>query len=478
MAARLVARVVRPAVKRWRAFWDVDDRASNFMSEQELREMVARTEERRKAYEKEAAMTVAKRMILRRLQAIDAPETPSPKPATGGGGAESGSGGTGPAFDTTIAGMDARSFNVIWGSICALPVLVYYALCLWAEASVDEGDLASIRMANRMVLDRRLETIETLLAGDAGGAVGGAGVGAAAAARMAGSDAGVATASQIVAAAAAGAGHPGEEGHPPAAQGKHYTYSGDRAVYEAFMGGVEGELERRKAAMQRGQHLASTAPEVAAVAPKQAAGRIEPEAPPHITSGATGTDGAASPPTSPAAGLAQAVDAGQLASVLQSLERRLSDIEASLRRRGPPPPDAAAHAGASREAPPAHAALPSAAERAQPAAGSSGAGAGGVGGHGVQPYPATATIPRAPHGRTTPNPHALEANSVRTHAEGPPIQAEPRTAAAADNTLLEESAAAGPPAAPHPNSLSAPADIGLGGSAAVPHAGVELKPER
>ena len=59
MAARIVARIVRPVFSRWVKFWDVSDRASHFMTVEEFQQKV----EESKAIEEEYSANHSKRVL-------------------------------------------------------------------------------------------------------------------------------------------------------------------------------------------------------------------------------------------------------------------------------------------------------------------------------------------------------------------------------------------------------------------------------
>lgn len=66
-AVKTVAAALRPAVTRWRAFWDVDHRAANFYSEEEWLARKEQREEIRKAAQKAEAMGHFKEEVLPRM---------------------------------------------------------------------------------------------------------------------------------------------------------------------------------------------------------------------------------------------------------------------------------------------------------------------------------------------------------------------------------------------------------------------------
>ena len=238
MAGRIIGRLLRPAVFRWRAFWDVDHRASNFMTAEEYDSFTSSMAARHADAEKEAAFSVARRTLLQRLPAANAAA-----PVANGRASEAGS------------QTDANDMvHLLWSGACALPVLLYLALCLWSDTVVSDKELSGIRLANRMILDKRVEAIEEALATDARAErLPRDGANEPAARGMkespvnfpAGATAAVRNSSQqpgALASASFGATRDG------AARG---SGSSDAAVYHSFMSGVEDELRRRKEAMRR-----------------------------------------------------------------------------------------------------------------------------------------------------------------------------------------------------------------------------------
>jgi len=65
--ARAVARGLAPAVRRWRAYWDVDHRAANFVPREELEAKLDAEREEYDAYAKEMAQAHARRDVLPRV---------------------------------------------------------------------------------------------------------------------------------------------------------------------------------------------------------------------------------------------------------------------------------------------------------------------------------------------------------------------------------------------------------------------------
>lgn len=66
-SARAVAAVLRPAMTRWRAFWDVDHRAPNFHSDEEWAAVQEKLSEDRKAALKAEAVGHFKQEVLPRM---------------------------------------------------------------------------------------------------------------------------------------------------------------------------------------------------------------------------------------------------------------------------------------------------------------------------------------------------------------------------------------------------------------------------
>lgn len=237
MAAQLIGRALRPAVQRWRAFWNVDHRAANFMTDDEYAAFKSSMAARYAAAEKEAAFSVTRRVLLRQLPRADGDAAPS---------------GAAPRDAGADAAADETMLHLLWSSACAAPVLLYLALCLWSDTVVSEKELSDMRLSNRMILDKRVEAIEEALAADALAAHAAA---AASERRLCaealtsvqgGSPHGLLSPPPEPAAGGAAA----QLARVPATAAGA-AWNGDAAVYHHFMSGVQDELQRRKEAMRK-----------------------------------------------------------------------------------------------------------------------------------------------------------------------------------------------------------------------------------
>jgi len=220
-AAALLARALAPPLRAARALLAADAAASaaagaRFRTAAEQAVFVEEMEGRRRRSEKSANFRVLERHALR-----------GPGPA-----GEAAAAADGAAPGPTIAGVHAASFLIIWAAAATTPVLLYAALCAWAErrlasggasgraggAGGEAGDHGDARLTNRKVLDARIQAIERQLASDAA----------------------------VARAAAAGGAAAGDEA--PAAAATTPT-DAPQTFESSFLAGVRGELARRSAAM-------------------------------------------------------------------------------------------------------------------------------------------------------------------------------------------------------------------------------------
>lgn len=237
VAARTIGRALAPIFRSVRSLLGRQaaadgDRSSRFRTESEQGAWLEVMESRRATAERVASLEAAQRVLLRRADAHDAAARGKVQ-ASGASGKIDTASSTG-TTDNTIAGIDATSFFIIWGIAATIPVLLYAALCKWAEVRAREagGSAAGgdARLTNRKVLDARIEAIEQHLATEAAAARGSGTSSSTAAASTSGS---VAPAAAVAAA----------------------------EVFESsFLAGVAGELARRRDAMLKPPPLIASPP--------------------------------------------------------------------------------------------------------------------------------------------------------------------------------------------------------------------------
>jgi hypothetical protein len=128
-ASRAVARLLRPGVQRWRAYWDVDHRAGNFYSPEEYLQLVEQKEQARNA-----AMAT---MLREHMKASVLPRWLDVQPgaaSAGAGEAAPAAGGAAGAAGRAVAGASGIAARLMQPAQLQHEV---YVPGLWAQRAGD-----------------------------------------------------------------------------------------------------------------------------------------------------------------------------------------------------------------------------------------------------------------------------------------------------------------------------------------------------